>query len=193
MYRCLLCVSFIGGYGEKRKRDRKICLISRRGRRTAVKEVTRGSKFLFQTIQRSKLVFFFVHSDEANNACATVEVEEWKRPRSESSTGADNDSVYMHGSIYLDHHRKRRQVCKNDRILLMNQNMSVFLQKHTGFLVGIWRIRSWCVAWWHSGREESDTEEESPSEQGQGSVTPISLDTPLQSSVSRCTSLNVIR
>ncbi|KRT85866.1 G protein-coupled receptor, partial [Oryctes borbonicus] len=62
-----------------------------------------------------------------------------------------------------------------------------------GLFSGIWRIRAWCVAWWHSGREDSDTEEESPSEQGQGYITPLSLDTPLPSSVSRCTSLNVIR
>ncbi|ERL93236.1 hypothetical protein D910_10532, partial [Dendroctonus ponderosae] len=55
------------------------------------------------------------------------------------------------------------------------------------------RLRAWCVAWWHSGREDSDTEDESPSEQGQGCITPVSLDTPLPSSVSRCTSLNVIR
>ncbi|KAK9876351.1 hypothetical protein WA026_012660 [Henosepilachna vigintioctopunctata] len=26
-----------------------------------------------------------------------------------------------------------------------------------GWLSGIYRIRSWCIAWWHSGREESDT------------------------------------
>ncbi|XP_019867669.1 muscarinic acetylcholine receptor DM1 isoform X2 [Aethina tumida] len=113
-------------------------------------------------------------SDEANNACSTVDLEDWHRPRSESSTGADTDSVYMHTSITVDHHRRRRP-------------------RRGGWLSGIYQVRAWCVAWWHSGREDSDTEEESPSEQGQGCITPVSLDTPLQSSVSRCTSLNVIR
>ncbi|XP_044259270.1 muscarinic acetylcholine receptor DM1 isoform X1 [Tribolium madens] len=116
----------------------------------------------------------FVCSDEANNACSTVDLEDWRRPRSESSTGADTDSVYMHSTVCVDHHRRKRP-------------------QKGGWLAGIWRIRAWCVAWWHSGREDSDTEEESPSEQGQGCITPVSLDTPLQSSVSRCTSLNVIR
>lgn len=46
-------------------------------------------------------------------------------------------------------------------------------------------IRAWCVAWWHSGREDADdTEpEEEPSDAGYG--TPVSVETPLQSSVSR--------
>ncbi|KAK9880404.1 hypothetical protein WA026_010283 [Henosepilachna vigintioctopunctata] len=114
-------------------------------------------------------------SDEANNVCSTVDMEEWKRPRSESSAaGADSDSVYMHNSGCTETHWRRTQ-------------------RPLGWLSSIYRIRSWCIAWWHSGREESDTEEESPSEQGQGCITPVSVDTPLQSSVSRCTSLNVIR
>ncbi|CAG4935357.1 unnamed protein product [Parnassius apollo] len=54
-------------------------------------------------------------------------------------------------------------------------------------------IQAWCIAWWHSGREDlEDTEaEEEPSDAGY--ATPVSVETPLQSSVSRCTSLNVIR
>lgn len=75
----------------------------------------------------------------------------------------------------------------------MTYFVQVLFERRRGFVSGIWQIRAWCIAWWHSGREESDTEEESPSEQGQGCITPISLDTPLQSSVSRCTSLNVIK
>lgn len=58
---------------------------------------------------------------------------------------------------------------------------------------GVSRVKAWCVAWWHSGREDSDTEEDTPSEQNVGYATPVSIETPLQSSVSRCTSLNVIR
>lgn len=52
----------------------------------------------------------YVCSDEANNACSTVDLEEWRRPRSESSTGADNDSVYMHSSVCVDHSHRRRTV-----------------------------------------------------------------------------------
>ncbi|KAJ8948239.1 hypothetical protein NQ318_013226 [Aromia moschata] len=51
-------------------------------------------------------------------------------------------------------------------------------ERRGGWLSSVWRIRAWCIAWWHSGREDSDTEEESPSEQGQGCITPVSLDTP---------------
>ncbi|KAK5650257.1 hypothetical protein RI129_001286 [Pyrocoelia pectoralis] len=115
-------------------------------------------------------------SEEANNACATVDLEDWRRPRSESSTGADTDSVYMHSTTCADHRLNKRK-----------------FQKRGGWFSWFWRIRAWCVAWWHSGREDSDTEEESPSEQAPGCATPMSLETPLQSSVSRCTSLNVIR
>ncbi|KAK7605500.1 hypothetical protein V9T40_007358 [Parthenolecanium corni] len=55
-------------------------------------------------------------------------------------------------------------------------------------------FREWCVAWWHSGREdykENDNWEDTASELGAG--TPVSGETPLQSTVSRCTSLNVIK
>lgn len=53
-------------------------------------------------------------------------------------------------------------------------------------------VREWCVAWWHSGREEYyEPDPEEPSDPGY--ATPVSIETPLQSSVSRCTSLNVIR
>ncbi|CAH1999476.1 unnamed protein product [Acanthoscelides obtectus] len=129
----------------------------------------------------------FVCSDEANNACSVADPEvDWRRPRSESSTGADTDSVYMHGSVCVDHYRRKRP------IILMSDRMN-HRRSFGGPLGGLWRIQAWCVAWWHSGREDaSDTEEESPSEQGHGCVTPVSLDTPLQSTVSRCTSMNVI-
>ncbi|CAG9765099.1 unnamed protein product [Ceutorhynchus assimilis] len=116
----------------------------------------------------------FVCSDEATNVCSTVDMDEWRRPRSESSTCADADSAYIHG---VDPYRRKRSRMITER----------------GFRGSVRRLRAWCVAWWHSGRDDSDTEEESPSEQGQGCITPVSLDTPLPSSVSRCTSLNVIR
>lgn len=55
-------------------------------------------------------------------------------------------------------------------------------------------MREWCVAWWHSGHEDYELEDywdDTASEVGVG--TPLSGETPLQSSVSRCTSLNVIK
>lgn len=47
-------------------------------------------------------------------------------------------------------------------------------------------IKEWCIAWWHSGREDSEEygyEQEEPSDLGY--ATPVSIETPLQSSVSR--------
>lgn len=47
-------------------------------------------------------------------------------------------------------------------------------------------IKEWCIAWWHSGREDSDDygyEAEEPSDLGY--ATPVSIETPIQSSVSR--------
>ncbi|XP_065221422.1 muscarinic acetylcholine receptor DM1 isoform X2 [Planococcus citri] len=55
-------------------------------------------------------------------------------------------------------------------------------------------LRESCVAWWHSGNEDYELEDywdDTNSEVGVG--TPLSGETPLQSSVSRCTSLNVIK
>uniref|UniRef100_T1GT97 Uncharacterized protein n=1 Tax=Megaselia scalaris TaxID=36166 RepID=T1GT97_MEGSC len=54
-------------------------------------------------------------------------------------------------------------------------------------------IKEWCIAWWHSGREDSDDyhyEMEDPSDLGY--ATPMSIETPLQSSVPRCTSMNIM-
>ncbi|XP_066259224.1 muscarinic acetylcholine receptor DM1 isoform X2 [Euwallacea similis] len=118
----------------------------------------------------------FVCSDEATNVCSTVDVDDWRRPRSESSA-AETDSAYMQGSVSAGPFRRKRGRTPAER----------------GFTGSARRLRAWCIAWWHSGKDDSDTEDESPSEQGQGYITPMSLDTPLPSSVSRCTSLNVIR
>lgn len=141
-------------------------------------------------------------SDEANNTCATVDLDDsWRRP---SSTGNDNDSVYMPSSISIqgDSARSSRHNRPPVRFtltqLLLGQLVLnscfvtvVLVQQVGGW--GVSRVKAWCVAWWHSGREDSDTEEDTPSEQNLGYATPVSIETPLQSSVSRCTSLNVIR
>lgn len=53
-------------------------------------------------------------------------------------------------------------------------------------------LRNWCVAWWHSGRDDDDCDiEDTPSDMGY--ATPVSAETPLPSSISRGTSLSVIR
>lgn len=59
----------------------------------------------------------------------------------------------------------------------------------------------WCIAWWHSGREDEDEDDEEiagpeSSRTGVGfeeTLTPLSAETPLPSTVSRCPSLNVIQ
>lgn len=55
-------------------------------------------------------------------------------------------------------------------------------------------MREWCVAWWHSGQDvykEDEYWDDMASELGV--VTPVSGETPWQSSVSQCTSLNVMK
>ena len=72
------------------------------------------------------------------------------------------------------------------------KKLLVFFQITTGIptkttLLG--NIKDWCIAWWHSGREESDDggyngyDQEEPSDLGY--ATPVSIETPLPSSVSR--------
>lgn len=58
----------------------------------------------------------------------------------------------------------------------------------------------WCVAWWHSGRDDEDDDEEiagpESSRTGAGyedTLTPLSAETPLPSTVSRCPSLSAIQ
>ena len=56
----------------------------------------------------------------------------------------------------------------------------------------------WCVAWWHSGREDEDDEDdiggpESSKAGYEETLTPISAETPLATTVSRCPSLSVIQ
>lgn len=130
----------------------------------------------------------------------------WRRPRSESS--ADAESVYMTNAVLSDsgyaHPSRRSSVSTNVLIvrgtvtylglsfireliiivillpLQMDEGMS---GKPTTCAGG---VKDWCVAWWHSGREDSDDygyEAEDPSDLGY--ATPVSIETPLQSSVSR--------
>ncbi|XP_037024324.1 muscarinic acetylcholine receptor DM1 isoform X2 [Bradysia coprophila] len=88
----------------------------------------------------------------------------WRRPRSESS--ADAESVYMTNAVLSDsgyaHHSRRSSTATGAPAAPKNC--------YAG-------IKDWCIAWWHSGRDDSDDyayDQEEPSDLG-------------------CTSLNVIR
>ncbi|XP_046621206.1 muscarinic acetylcholine receptor DM1 isoform X1 [Neodiprion virginianus] len=116
----------------------------------------------------------YMHSDEA------LDLDEWKRQRSESNVGADEiNTTYITSS------------CIDGRY-------SEYKIKHRPFS-WIW-LKSWCIAWWHSGREDDDDDDEvggpESSRTGHGweeTLTPISAETPLPSNMSRCPSLSVIQ
>ncbi|XP_023171230.1 muscarinic acetylcholine receptor DM1 isoform X2 [Drosophila hydei] len=89
----------------------------------------------------------------------------WRRPRSESS--ADAESVYMTNMVidsgYHGMHSRKSSIKSTNTI---KKPYSCFGS-----------IKEWCIAWWHSGREDSDDfayEQEEPSDLG-------------------CTSMNVMR
>ncbi|XP_054273091.1 muscarinic acetylcholine receptor DM1 isoform X2 [Macrosteles quadrilineatus] len=113
-------------------------------------------------------------SKRSNSSDEAVDLEEWRRARAESGartlTDGELDSAFLsHGIAYSDHCRQRKAKA----------------------LTWAW-IREWCIAWWHSGREDEDPDiEDTPSDMGY--ATPVSVETPLPSSLSRGTSLNVIR
>lgn len=61
-------------------------------------------------------------------------------------------------------------------------------------------LKMWCIAWWHSGRDDEDEDEEiagpESSRTGIGyedTLTPLSAETPLPSTVSRCPSISAIQ
>ncbi|XP_037952507.1 muscarinic acetylcholine receptor DM1 isoform X2 [Teleopsis dalmanni] len=96
---------------------------------------------------------------------AGAQNEDWRRPRSESS--ADAESVYMTNMVldsgYHGMHSRKSSIKSNNTI-----------KKRYSCLGG---VKEWCIAWWHSGREDSDDfqyEQEEPSDLG-------------------CTSMNVMR
>ncbi|CAK1585683.1 unnamed protein product [Parnassius mnemosyne] len=110
-------------------------------------------------------------SKRSNSSDETREVD--GRARSESG---DADSVYhVRGALHDQRWR---------------DNQGTNLQ---GTRRGWKAIQAWCIAWWHSGREDLEDTEAEEEQSDPGYATPVSVETPLQSSVSRCTSLNVIR
>ncbi|XP_038111916.1 muscarinic acetylcholine receptor DM1 isoform X1 [Culex quinquefasciatus] len=113
-----------------------------------------------------------------------AEPDGWRRPRSESS--ADAESVYMTNAVISDSGYGHGMLSRRSSI-----GTNGLPKKPATFFGG---IKEWCIAWWHSGRDDADEyayDAEEPSDLGY--ATPVSIETPLPSSVTRCTSLNVIR
>ncbi|KAM7345231.1 muscarinic Acetylcholine Receptor, A-type isoform 1-T6 [Cochliomyia hominivorax] len=80
----------------------------------------------------------------------------WRRPRSESS--ADAESVYIPNMIIDSSYQ-----AMNSR----KSSIKSIKNKKTYLCIG--SIKDWCIAWWHSGREDSDEyqyEHEDPSDIG---------------------------
>ncbi|XP_073969916.1 muscarinic Acetylcholine Receptor, A-type isoform X2 [Rhodnius prolixus] len=107
-------------------------------------------------------------SKRSNSSDEAVDLEDWKRARGEGGgaktvSGSTEQGNMEYGVVLEPHHYH-----KKPRPLT-------------------WRwVREWCIAWWHSGREEVDNDcelEDTPSDMGY--ATPVSVETPLQSSVSR--------
>lgn len=80
---------------------------------------------------------------------------------------------------FMDHFYYVVASTKYYYLFLCLKNMFLSLQQLTGWA----GIRAWCLAWWHSGRDDYDEDLEDPSDMGY--ATPVSIETPLQSSVSR--------
>ncbi|XP_058065757.1 muscarinic acetylcholine receptor DM1 [Anopheles bellator] len=124
------------------------------------------------------------HSGGHALPASVADPDGWRRPRSESS--ADAESVYMTNAVIPDGTYGHGMLSRRSSIMINGVP-----KKPTTFFGG---IKEWCIAWWHSGRDDSEDygyDVEEPSDLGY--ATPVSIETPLPSSVTRCTSLNVIR
>ncbi|XP_058838152.1 muscarinic acetylcholine receptor DM1 isoform X2 [Topomyia yanbarensis] len=90
----------------------------------------------------------------------------WRRPRSESS--ADAESVYMTNAVISDSGYGHGMLSRRSSI-----TTNGLPRKPTSFYGG---IKEWCIAWWHSGREDSEEygyEAEEPSDLGSTSLNVI--------------------
>ncbi|KAH0953262.1 hypothetical protein HN011_000922 [Eciton burchellii] len=119
-------------------------------------------------------------SKRSNSRCdETLDMEDCKRQRSESSTGEEVSHPTHIAVSYIDKHYPQY---KSHRPLSWT-----------------W-LKLWCIAWWHSGRDDEDEDEEiagqESSRTGVGyeeTLTPLSAETPLPSTMSRCPSLSAIQ
>ncbi|KAL2728656.1 muscarinic acetylcholine receptor DM1 isoform X1 [Vespula squamosa] len=118
-------------------------------------------------------------SKRSNSSDEALDMDDCKRPRSESSTGADDVHAQHLAVSYIERHYPE------------------YVGKHRPFS-WTW-LKLWCIAWWHSGREDDEEDEEvcgpESSRTGHGyedTLTPLSAETPLTSTVSRCDSLSAM-
>ncbi|XP_043503246.1 muscarinic acetylcholine receptor DM1 isoform X2 [Polistes fuscatus] len=116
-------------------------------------------------------------SKRSNSSDEALDMEECKRPRSESSTGADDVHAQHLAASYIEKHYPE------------------YAGKHRPFS-WTW-LKLWCIAWWHSGREDEEEDEEVGGPESsrtlhgnEDTLTPLSAETPLTSTVSRCGSLS---
>lgn len=118
-------------------------------------------------------------SKRSNSSDEALDMEDCKRPRSESSTGAEDMNSTHIAVSYLEKH------CP---------------QYKTKYRPLSWMwLKMWCIAWWHSGREDDDEDDDiegaESSRTGHGydeATTPLSAETPLTGTVSRSASLSGI-
>ncbi|XP_011164803.1 muscarinic acetylcholine receptor DM1 isoform X2 [Solenopsis invicta] len=119
-------------------------------------------------------------SKRSNSSDEALNMEDCRRQRSESST-ADDVSHPTHVAVsYIDKHYPQ-------------------YKSHRPFS-WTW-LKMWCIAWWHSGRDDEDDDEDiagpESSRTGIGyevdTLTPMSAETPLPSTASRCPSISAIQ
>ncbi|XP_063972488.1 muscarinic acetylcholine receptor DM1 isoform X1 [Diachasmimorpha longicaudata] len=116
-------------------------------------------------------------SKRSNSSDEALDMEGCRRGRSASSTGHDDVNSSNFASSYLE----RRYPDAKNRTMSWSS------------------LKMWCIAWWHSGREDDDDEDDItatdvPSKTiypGDETLTPVSAETPFNSTISR-PSLTVI-
>ncbi|XP_023313816.1 muscarinic acetylcholine receptor DM1 [Trichogramma pretiosum] len=121
-------------------------------------------------------------SKRSNSSDEALDMEECRRPRSESSTGAGDELNSTHIAVsYLDRHYPQHR-------------------KHRP-LSWTW-LKLWCIDWWRSGRDEDDEDDDDDEACGaessrtapgyeEATLTPVSLETPVPSVTSRWDSFGV--
>ncbi|KAG7190858.1 hypothetical protein KM043_006921 [Ampulex compressa] len=117
-------------------------------------------------------------SKRSNSSDEALDMEDCKRPRSESSTADDINATHITLS-YLDRHYPQ------------------YKGKHRRFS-WTW-LKMWCIAWWHSGRDDEDDDEDVGGGESsrtthpyEEALTPLSVETPLTTTVSRYASFSAI-
>ncbi|XP_029049354.1 muscarinic Acetylcholine Receptor, A-type isoform X2 [Osmia lignaria lignaria] len=117
-------------------------------------------------------------SKRSNSSDEALDMDDCRRPRSESSTGAEDINSTQLAVSYLEKHYPQYKTYRP--------------------LSWMW-LKMWCIAWWHSGRDDDDDDDDiegaESSRTGHGydeATTPLSAETPLTGTVSRSASLSGI-